>query len=228
VYYITAGASVGCPNNGVSFSVPTGNFGDILAGYIAGKMGLPIHKLIIATNENDILSRCYHTGIYKQNSVTTTHSPSMDIQISSNFERLLFDLSGRNSDVINNLMATLKNTGQFQLNSKILGQFQGLFDADKCDNAQTLATIKSVYEKTGQIIDPHTAVGLFVGEQCHNSNVPLINLACAAAAKFPEIVKQAIGKDALLPDFLGDLYDRPERLQIIDNDIEAFKNIIQK
>lgn len=226
VYYITAGASVGCPNNGVSFCVPTGNFGDILAGYIAGKMGLPIHKLIIATNENDILSRCYHTGVYKQDSVTTTHSPSMDIQISSNFERLLFDLSGRNPHIINDLMTTLKTTGQFQLNDSILGQFQGLFSADKCDNTQTLATIKAVYEQTGQIIDPHTAVGVFVGQKCHKSNVPLINLACAAAAKFPQIVKQATGFEPALPHFLKDLHSRPERLQVIDNDIEAFKNII--
>jgi threonine synthase len=227
VYYITAGASVGCPNNGVSFSVPTGNFGDILAGYIAGKMGLPIHKLIIATNENDILSRCYHTGIYKQDSVSTTYSPSMDIQISSNFERLLFDLSGRNPQVINDLMAELKNTGKFDLNSMMLGQFQGLFNAGKCDNLQTLVTIKNVYMQTGKIIDPHTAVGVFVGEQCHKGNEPLINLACAAAAKFPEIVKQATGKDALLPHFLADLHNRTEKFKIIDNNIDEFKSIIQ-
>jgi threonine synthase len=226
VYYVTAGAAVGCPNNAVSFSVPTGNFGDILAGYIAGKMGLPIHKLYIATNENDILSRCYHHGIYQKDTVNVTYSPSMDIQISSNFERLLFDLSGRNPDIIVNLMESLKTTGQFSLNPSMLGQFQGLFGAGKCDNQQTLATMKTIYLQTGQIIDPHTAVGVFVGQTCHKNNVPLINLACAAAAKFPDIVKQATGKTPELPHFLADLYDRPERFHEIDNNIEAFKAII--
>ncbi len=228
VYYITAGASVGCPNNGVSFCVPTGNFGDILAGYIAGKMGLPIHKLYIATNENDILSRCYHSGIYQKDTVTTTHSPSMDIQISSNFERLLFDLSERNPSIINDLMNTLRETGQFTLNPHILGQFQGLFGADKCNNADTLETIKEIYNTTGNLIDPHTAVGVYVGQKCHHASVPLINLACAAAAKFPDIVTQATGKTPELPHFLADLHERPERLQEIDNDIEAFKAIITK
>lgn len=228
VYYVTAGASVGCPNNGVSFSVPTGNFGDILAGYIAGKMGLPIHKLYIATNENDILSRCYHSGIYAKDTVTTTHSPSMDIQISSNFERLLFDLSGRNPETIYNLMDSLKNTGQFTLTPAILAHFQGVFGADKCDNNQTLETIQNIYETTGHLIDPHTAVGVYVGKKCHTSSVPLINLACAAAAKFPDIVQQATGKMAKLPHFLADLHDRPERFQEIDNNIEAFKEIITK
>ena len=226
VYYVTAGASVGCPNNGVSFSVPTGNFGDILAGYIAGKMGLPIHKLYIATNENDILSRCCHSGVYQKENVTTTHSPSMDIQISSNFERLLFDLSGRNSETINQLMDSLKQSGKFTLNPMMLGQFQGLFGAGKCDNKQTLETMKTVYATTGHIIDPHTAVGIHVGQECHKSNVPLINLACAASAKFPESVKQATGITPQLPHFLADLHDRPERVQEIDNDIEAFKAII--
>ncbi len=226
VYYVTAGAVVGCPNNGVSFSVPTGNFGDILAGYIAGKMGLPIHKLYIATNENDILSRCYHSGIYAKDTVATTYSPSMDIQISSNFERLLFDLSGRNPETIHSLMDSLKNTGKFTLTPKILAHFQELFGADKCDNAQTLETIKNIYEKTGNLVDPHTAVGIFVGQQCHNSTVPLVNLACASPAKFPEIVKQATGIFPELPHFLADLHGRPERLQEIENDIEAFKAII--
>jgi threonine synthase len=123
-------------------------------------------------------------------------------------------------------MNTLKNTGKFELSANIMGQFQGLFGADKCDNSQTLSTIKALYEQTGQVIDPHTAIGVYVGEKCHQSNVPLINLACAAAAKFPEIVKQATGYDAVLPHFLADLHTRPERLQEIDNDIEAFKAII--
>ncbi|MFT6084066.1 MAG: threonine synthase [Alphaproteobacteria bacterium] len=226
VYYVTSAASVGCPNNGVSFSVPTGNFGDILAGYIAGKMGLPIHKLYIASNENDILSRCYHSGIYKKSDVATTYSPSMDIQISSNFERLLFDFSGRNPDIINQMMHDLKKNGAFTLNPTIFAQFQGLFGAGKCDNAQTLKTIEDVYKKTGHLIDPHSAVGIYVGEQCHDKSTPLINLACAAAAKFPEIVKKATGQHPELPDFLSDLHDRTEHIQEIDNDIEAFKAII--
>jgi threonine synthase len=228
VYYVTSAASVGSPNNGVSFCVPTGNFGDILAGYIAGKMGLPIHKLYIATNENDILSRCYHTGDYKKSDVATTHSPSMDIQISSNFERLLFDFSNRDPKIINQLMTDLKQNGSFSLNLKMLAQFQGLFGAGKCDNDMTFATIKDIFQTTGQLIDPHTAVGIYVGKQCHDGATPLINLACAAPEKFPEIVQQATGKYPELPHFLHDLHSRTERIQEIDNNIEALKEIILK
>lgn len=228
VYYVTSASALGAPDRGVSFSVPTGNFGDILAGYIAGKMGLPIHKLYIATNENDILKRCHETGEYKKSQVALTHSPSMDIQISSNFERLLFDFSGRNPETITGFMQNLKQDGAFRLTHEILAQLQGLFGAAMCDNVKTLETIQDIYLKTGQLIDPHTAVGVAVGQELHDQATPLINLACAAASKFPEIVKKATNKHPALPDFMADLFNKPERITEIPNDLDAFKAILAK
>lgn len=228
VYYVTSASAVGAPDRGVSFSVPTGNFGDILAGYVAGKMGLPVHKLYIATNENDILKRCYDTGDYKKSEVASTYSPSMDIQISSNFERLLFDFANRDPKIINNLMHDLKNNSAFKLNEQIHAQLQGLFGAGTCSNSQTLETISEIYKNTNQLIDPHTAIGVYVGQKLHDGATPLINLACAAASKFPEIVEKATGQNASLPPFLSDLHDKPEHITYIPNDIEAFKEIITK
>lgn len=229
VYYVTSASALGAPARGCSFSVPTGNFGDILAGYIASRSGLPIHKLAIATNSNNILSRCYHSGAYHRGDVMRTESPSMDIQVSSNFERLLFDLYDRNADEICNLHADLKHKNGFTLGEKQLQRFRGLFLAESATDEETFATIKNIYEKTDRLIDPHSAVGVTVAQKLgldQKQSVPVVNLACAAAAKFPDFVEKATGVHPDLPAHLADLHQREERTTHIPNDIEAVKVLL--
>ena len=228
VYYVTSASCLGSPERKVNFSVPTGNFGDILAGYVAKQSGLPIEKLVIATNQNDILSRCYHTGDYKKSSVEQTQSPSMDIQISSNFERLLFDLYGRDTQAVTNLHHDLKHKGAFTLSQKALDKFREIFMAESASDTETLETIQNIYQETGRLIDPHSAVGICVGRKLglDKASVPLINLACAAAEKFPDFVKQATDCHPALPAHLADLFQRPERTQVIKNDIDVVKDML--
>lgn len=230
VYYVTSASYLGTPNRGVSFSVPTGNFGDILAGYVASRSGLPIHKLCIATNQNNILSRCYETGSYKKDSVFQTQSPSMDIQISSNFERLLFDLYGRDAEQVVAIHNDLTLNGSFSLTPEALSKLRGIFVAGHATDDETFETIKNVYESTDRLIDPHTAVGVTVGRKLglDKAGVPLVNLACASPAKFPDFVEKATGVHPALPLHLKDLFEREERLFRLDNDIEQVKEFILK
>lgn len=230
VYYVTSASALGAPNRGISFSVPTGNFGDILAGYIASCSGLPIHQLAIATNANNILQRCYETGEYKKGQVQKTQSPSMDIQVSSNFERLLFDLYDRNPKDIAHLHKTLSDENSFTLSDNALKKFRALFKAGSATDQETLDVILDVYNKTGRLIDPHSAVGICVSRKLNMDkiDVPVVNLACAGAAKFPDFVKKATSIHPPLPDHLKDLFDREEHFQVIDNDIEHVKEILRQ
>ena len=227
VYYFYSAVALGAPDRKIGFSVPTGNFGDILAGYVAGRMGLPIETLVIATNVNDILTRTLETGEYKVTSVTPTASPSMDIQVSSNFERLLFDAYGRESGSVVASMHQLNEQGAFQIEPSAASFIARYFQAARVDEKQTAETIQSVYRRTGRIVDPHTAVGLAAGAMRRGAlEVPMVTLATAHPAKFPDAVGQAIGVRPALPASLSDLLSRSERFEVLDNDLDAVKAFI--
>ncbi len=226
VYYFYAALRLGAPARKVSFSVPTGNFGDIFAGYIAKRMGLPIDQLIIATNSNDILTRCLKAGEYTMTGVTPTLSPSMDIQISSNFERLLFDLYEGNAETIHGLMQDFGTNKTITLDPQVYRRLKQHFAAERVDDAATQATIRAVYEATGELLDPHTAIGVKAGRDCRTSDAPLVCLATAHPAKFPDAVEEACGITPVLPEHLADLHTREERSLHVANDIEAVKACI--
>lgn len=226
VYYFTVGVSLGSPERAISFSVPSGNFGDVYAGYAASKMGLPIDQLIVATNRNDILSRFFNSGEYRKSSVDPTISPSMDIQVSSNFERFLFDLHGRDGKHVSELMKKLDDDNGFAVNMSLLNE--GMFSAGRCDEENTLQTIQQTLEDSAKLIDPHTAVGLKVGADCRtDSRTPLVSLATAHPAKFPDAVEKATGQHPALPKHMIDLFDRPERLEQLPNDLDVVKTYIR-
>ncbi|RQP20465.1 MAG: threonine synthase, partial [Brucella intermedia] len=210
VYYFTAALSLGAPDRAVSFTVPTGNFGDIFAGYVAKRMGLPIDRLIIATNDNDILSRTLETGAYEMRGVAQTTSPSMDIQISSNFERLLFEAHGRDAAALRGLMAGLKQSGGFSISEKPLSAIRSEFSAGRSTVDETAETIKSVLEADGYLLDPHSAIGVKVARENQSSEAPMVVLATAHPAKFPDAVKAASGVEPQLPAWLSDLKQRKE------------------
>lgn len=227
VYYFVAASALGAPHRKVSFSVPTGNFGDIFAGYAAKKMGLPIDQLIIATNSNDILTRCMETMRYEVTGVHPTVSPSMDIQVSSNFERLLFEASGRDGASISRMMNGLKQSGSFIVPDEDFAKIESEFSAGRCDEETTALLIKQTLETTGYLLDPHTAVGLKVAQQFNNNKSPMITLATAHPAKFPDAVKSACGVHPVLPAWQGDLMEREEQFEIIENDDAALKALIR-
>lgn len=209
----------------ISFAVPTGNFGDILAGYLAQQMGLPIHKLILATNENDILSRFFNTGIYGMADVVPTISPSMDIQVASNFERYLFYKVSQNAEKLAALMDDFKQNGTLSVELDEHGQVDGLFAAGRGDTVATMATIKKYYDQFGYVLDPHTAVGVYVAEQQREPGVPTICLATAHPAKFTQAIIDAIGEEVHHPT-LDALVDSETRCDSIDNDVEAVKQYV--
>jgi threonine synthase len=228
VYYFTAAATLGAPYRKVAFTVPTGNFGDIFAGYVAARMGLPVDRLVIATNVNDILVRTLATGSYEVREVVATASPSMDIQVSSNFERLLFDASGRDAAEVRRLMAQLTQSRRFSLSSRALEQIRALFSADRADEEETAATIRTTLRETSRLVDPHTAVGLAVAEkeEARDPAVPMIVLGTAHPAKFPEAVEAACGVRPGLPDWLSDLPQRAERSTPMAADQGALEKFI--
>jgi threonine synthase len=226
VYYVTSALALGAPDRSVSFCVPTGNFGDIFAGYVAKRMGLPIDRLVIATNVNDILERCLHTGRYEVAGVTPTTSPSMDIQVSSNFERALFDACGRDAEAIVQLMSGLRQSGSFTVAGGTLAELRSHFDAGRCDEDQVAETIRQTFAETGEVLDPHTAVGYAVARNCRSAT-PMITLATAHPAKFPAAVEAACGIHPALPSRLADLMQRPERFDILDNDLSRLQNHIR-
>jgi threonine synthase len=227
VYYFTAAATLGAPHRKVSFTVPTGNFGDIFAGYVAARMGLPIDRLVIATNVNDILARTLATGTYDVREVVATSSPSMDIQVSSNFERLLFEATSRDAAAVRAMMASLAQSGRFSLSSEMLSRIRALFNADRADEEETAATIRTALRETSRLIDPHTAVGLAVAEkETRDPAVPMIVLGTAHPAKFPEAVEAACGVRPVLPDWLSDLPERAERATAMPVDQAAVEKFI--
>jgi threonine synthase len=225
VYYFTAAVSLGSPHRPVSFTVPTGNFGDIFAGYCAKAMGLPIDTLVIATNSNDILRRALQTGRYQTEGVAPTISPSMDIQISSNFERLLFEAAGRDAGAVVQMMQGLRQSGGFSLPEAALAAIRENFAVGTTDEAATSATIAQSYKSSGYLLDPHTAVGVNVARHHAGSTTPMITLATAHPAKFADAVVAASGIKPALPSWLFDLHSREERLTVLPDDqqqLEAF------
>lgn len=220
VYYFYAGAALGSPDRKISFSVPTGNFGDIFAGYLAGRMGLPIDQLVIATNQNDILHRCVSANDHSKQSLQHSLSPSMDIMVSSNFERMLFDLYDRDGAAINELMSTFKATGHLSLSDDALGRARELFSSYRLGDEEVLQVIKETFENTEYLLDPHTAIGVEAARKTRrNSDVPMVCLATAHPAKFPEAIQKAGCQDPALPHHMSDLFERTERYEVLANDI---------
>jgi threonine synthase len=227
VYYFTAAATLGSPHRSVAYTVPTGNFGDILAGYVAQRMGLPVERLVVATNVNDILVRALATGLYDVRQVIQTTSPSMDIQVSSNFERLLFEAYGRDPAAVRALMGSLAQSGRFSISTPALSEIRGLFGADRADEDEVAATMRTVLRESGHFIDPHTAVGVAVAEkESRDPAVPMVVLGTAHAAKFPDAVAAACRVRPGLPDWLSDLNDRPERMKHMPADQGAIEKFI--
>jgi threonine synthase len=228
VYYFTAAATLGAPHRKVAFTVPTGNFGDVFAGYVAARMGLPVDRLVTATNVNDILVRTLATGLYDVREVVATSSPSMDIQVSSNFERLLFEAYGRDAQAVRALMGSLSQSRRFTLSNDALAAIRALFSADRADEDETAATIRTTLRETSRLVDPHTAVGLAVAEkEARDPAVPMIVLGTAHPAKFPEAVEAACGVRPSLPDWLADLSERRERVTTMAIDQDAIERFIQ-
>jgi threonine synthase len=228
VYYFSTAISLGSPHRKVSFTVPTGNFGDIFAGYVAKKMGLPIERLIIATNDNDILARTFETGAYEMRGVMQTTSPSMDIQISSNFERLLFESHGRDAAAVRRMMAGLSQSGSFSIEVGPLGAMRELFGAGRSTMAETAAVIANMMKSDGYLADPHTAVGIKVARDQKASHTPMIVLSTAHPAKFPDAVKAASGIYPALPHFLSDLMERKEQFTVLSSQLELVQKHIQE
>jgi threonine synthase len=214
------------PVKPVTFAVPTGNFGDVFAGWVARRMGAPIARLLVATNSNDILARAIDTGVYARGQVHTTISPAMDIQVASNFERLIFEAHGRDGSRTRELMATFAKTGALDFSRQAIAEVRNLFAAASVDERETSATIASVFRSTGRIVDPHTAVGLAAAERLSRPEETVVTLATAHPAKFPEAVFDAIGRRPALPGNLSHILTAPERFATISNDAHALKRFI--
>jgi threonine synthase len=226
VYYFTSALTLGAPDRKVSFTVPTGNFGDIFAGYAAKRMGLPIDRLVIATNENDILARTMKSGRYEMKGVRATTSPSMDIQISSNFERLLFEAYDRDAGAVRRSMESLKQSRAFDIEDRALKAIRKTFRAGRASEKQVAQTIRTTLETTGYLLDPHSAIGVFVASRNEKPGAPMVTLATAHPAKFPAAVKSACGIDPALPTWLADLMQREERFDVLDADLDIVEAFI--
>ena len=227
-YYFVAAAALGAPHRPMRFAVPTGNFGDILAGWVAKRMGLPIDQLVIASNANDILPRAHATGVYEMRSVVETSSPSMDIQISSNFERFLFEASGRDAGFIRGAMGALSQGGRFELGAAAK-PFATEFGAVAADEALVAETIRRTRAATGYLLDPHTACGVAALEAASpQSASPGIVLSTAHPAKFPDAMEKITGVRPALPPRLSTLLDAPERFEVLDNDAAAVKAFVER
>ena len=228
VYYFTAAVSLGAPDREVDFTVPTGNFGDIFAGYIAKRMGLPIGRLVVATNQNDILHRTLETGAHVKEGVTPSISPSMDIQVSSNFERALYEAYGRDGAAVAQLMGELSEKGGFPVSQGALQALREIYGSGRVSEEETSATIRDMGRRTGEVLCPHTAVGVRVAEAHIDPARPMVTLATAHPAKFPDAVEAATGTRPPLPNRMADLYDRPERLVRVANDLAAVEALIEE
>ncbi|WP_170761764.1 threonine synthase [Ruegeria lacuscaerulensis] len=227
VYYFSAAVSLGAPHRKVSFTVPTGNFGDIFAGYLAKRMGLPIDRLVVATNQNDILHRCLSGEGYFKGDTIPSISPSMDIQVSSNFERALYYAYGEDGNAIAQLMDELKQGG-FSVSQGAMEALRESFDSGRVSEEETLATIRSTLTHSAELVCPHTAVGIKVAEDHRAADVPMITLATAHPAKFPAAVEKASDVHPPLPSRMSDLYERPERVTRIANDLGALEDHIKR
>ncbi|MDE2597663.1 MAG: threonine synthase [Sphingomonadales bacterium] len=227
VYYFAAGLQLGAPHRPVAFAVPTGNFGDVFAGYVAAQMGLPVARLIVATNVNDILHRALTSGDYSAGTVTPTAAPSMDIQVSSNFERLLFDLNGRDGTALAAQMATFEATRAMQLTNAQREGAAALFSSARADADQMSQAIRWAWEASGELLDPHTAIGLHAARSAGlPRDVPVVTLATAHPAKFRDAVERATGHRPSLPARIGDLFEREERMIELPGDYAAIAGYV--
>ncbi|WGH79894.1 threonine synthase [Jannaschia ovalis] len=227
VYYFTAATALGAPHRPVSFTVPTGNFGDIFAGHLARRMGLPIEKLVVATNQNDILHRCLTTGEYRVGEVTPSISPSMDIQVSSNFERALHLAYDGDGAAVSQLMDELRRTGGFTVSQGALQSLRETYASGRVSEDETAAAIAGYRTRTGQLLCPHGAIGVRVAED-HLGATPMVTLATAHPAKFPDAVEAATGLRPALPPRMGDLFERDERITRVANDLAAIEAVIDE
>jgi threonine synthase len=230
VYYFTAAVALGGPHRPVSFAVPTGNFGDVLAGWVAKRMGLPVGRLMIATNANDILHRTLAEGRYEVRNVTPTTSPSMDIQVSSNFERLLFEAHGRDAAAVRALMAGLAQSRSFTIAPEPLARIRAEFASAAVGEEDVVKEIRRTYDEAGYLLDPHTAVGVGAARTLLEGapETPVVALATAHPAKFPDAVERATGLRPELPPHLADLMDRPERFSLLANDPRVVERFIRE
>ena len=223
-YYFYSATRLGAPHRAIGFAVPTGNFGDVFAGYAAAQMGLPISRLVVATNENDILHRALSQGDYSVGQVAPTQSPSMDIQVSSNFERLLFDLHGRDGAATAAAMAGFESSKRMTLPPEQQAR-AGLFTSERVDAAAMAAAIGWAHSHCGEVLDPHSAIGLAAA--CRQPGTePLVTLATAHPAKFPDAVKAACGVTPALPAHMADLHSRPERYDRLPHDLAAVEAFV--
>jgi threonine synthase len=233
VYYFYSALKVGAPDQEVAFSVPTGNFGNILAGWMAKKIGLPISNLICGSNQNDILTRFFNNGVMERKNVNPSFSPSMDIQVSSNFERLLFEILDRDTIKVKQEMYNFKKNGIFSIPKEIMLKVNSLFSAYMISNNETLDIIKNTFENYNYILDPHSAIGFgsarkALDEKIISSNTPIISLACAHPSKFPDVIKKAINIELQLPDHLKELMVSKEYFKVIDDDTKFIKNYLKE
>jgi threonine synthase len=227
VYYATAAVALGAPNRPVAFSVPTGNFGNAFAGWMARRMGVPIAQLVVASNRNDIATRFLTTGIMEVQEVHPTTSPAMDIQVSSNLERLLFELVDRDAAAVAEHMGHFSDGGRMQIEPERIAPLGEVFDTARVDDATVARTMGELYAASGHIVDPHTAVGLVAGRECRRDPaVPLVTLATAHPAKFPDTVEAATGVRPELPAHLADLFDRPEHCATLPCDLAAVRDYV--
>jgi threonine synthase len=227
VYYFVAAVALGAPHRNIAFAVPTGNFGDVFAGYAAARMGLPVERLTIATNVNDILARTLATGAYELRDVIPTSAPSMDIHVSSNFERLMFEAYDRDPQPVRSAMASLAQSRRFKLAERALTAIRALFTADRALEDETAAAIRTTLRETGYLVDPHTAVAVAVAEkETRDPMTPMVVLSTAHPAKFPDAVEAACGVRPALPESLAGLETRRERFTVLPADQAAVENHI--
>lgn len=228
VYYFHAALSLGGPDRPVSFAVPTGNFGNVYAGYAARAMGLPVERFVVGSNVNDILPRFLDSGALEMASVTPTISPSMDIQVSSNFERFLFELYGRDGEVTAQSVAAFRDTGALSVGDNLWRKARETFDGHRLDDAETRSVIGEVYRSSGYLLDPHSAIGVAAARaKAGDPAVPVIALATAHPAKFPDAVEDAVGHRPALPPALADLHERPERFTVLPNDLAQVQAFVR-
>ena len=229
VYYFWAALRSGAPDTSVAFAVPTGNFGNVFAGYAAKQMGLPISQFVIGSNANDILIRFIETGRMESKDVYETTSPSMDIQISSNFERFMFELLDRDSSALNDAMQEFKEAGHFSVTDAFMDRLKAIMDGERFDDAGTAKLIGDVHMETGYLLDTHSAIGVGAARARRwDKAVPMVILATAHPAKFPDAVKAASGVHPELPSHLSDLYEREEKYTELPGSFDAIKGYIEK
>jgi threonine synthase len=227
-YYFAAGVALGAPDVPMAFAVPTGNFGNVFAGYAARAMGLPVEKLVVGSNSNDILTRFFEGGVMTADGVVPTLSPSMDIQVSSNFERLLFEYLGRDGEAVDNLNTEFRRTGTMTIPQPVWKAMRELFEGHRFDDEATLSLMRTMNRTTGEVLDPHSAVGIGAGLKTKvAAGTPLVALATAHPAKFPDAVEQAMGQRPPLPHRMADLFERKERLDVIANNADQLKDYVR-